>query len=172
MATPQATPAQAPSAPERSGKKIPLLIGALLLLLGGGGLVGYLRLGRAQAAQEKSAPVEIDPGLADLDAFALNLPDEDHDRHLRVGLRIALDQADVAAEINEQGLGYTRLRDRILSLLAACSAVELGTDEGREALRADVARTVGPLLEEPPFCEEGEQPARVLEVFFSEFLVQ
>ena len=174
MASHQATPAQAPSAPERSGKKLPLLLGATLLVLAGGGVIGYLRFGRVHPAPGEARPVEIDPGVADLETFTLNLPDEETDRFLRVGLQVALDRADVAAQINEQGLGYVRLRDRVLSLLAARSVAELVTDEGRELLRADVARVLGPLFEQPPLCDAaaGEPPAHVLEVFFSEFLVQ
>jgi flagellar FliL protein len=171
MPSPTVSPA-APSAARR-GQKLLLLLGAILVLLGTGGVVAYLRLARPQGAAGGERR-EADPGVAELEPFTLNLPDEGGDRHLRVTMHLLLDRADVAQEIDEQGLACTRLRDRILALLAAHSPAELTTTAGREALRAELARTIGPLLEAPPFVEpeEAEPPARVLAVYFTEFLVQ
>jgi flagellar basal body-associated protein FliL len=171
MPSPTASPA-APSAARR-GKKLPLLLGATLVLLGTGGVVAYLRLARPQGAAGGERR-EADPGVAELEPFTLNLPDEGGDRHLRLTLHLVLDRVEVARQLDGQGLACTRLRDRILALLAAQSPAELTTSAGREALRAELVRTIGPLLEAPPFVAPGQEepPARVLGVYFTEFLVQ
>ncbi len=162
MASPQGTPEK----PASRRKRLALILAASVLLLGGGGVVGYLRFGRGKLAGGDAAPLELHPGVAVLEPFTLNLPDEGGDRYLRVALRVVLDSPDAAHEINLQGAAYTRLRDRILSVLAAGSTQELVTREGREELRAAITRAIAPQL------EKAEVPGRVLHVYFTEFLIQ
>jgi flagellar basal body-associated protein FliL len=147
------------AAPPRRGKKLPLLAGALLLALGAAGVVYKARSGAG--AGEARAP-EHDPGIVALDPYVLNLSDPEGGRFLRCSLRIALDRDDVAEKWNTDPLLQTRLRDRIFSSLATRTASELTAPGGREALRARVKATVEPLFED----------AHVLEIYFTEFLLQ
>ena len=54
------------------------------------------------------------------------------------------------------------MRDRVLTLLNSKTASELTSYSGKEALRTELLRTLDELLED----------VRVLDVYFSEFLVQ
>ncbi len=164
----------ADAAPPGRGKKIPLLAGALVLVLAGVGVV-VLRMTRAAAATGESPPREFDPGVAELERFLLNLPSEAGDRSLRVQLQIVLDRTDVAERIDEEGLACARLRDRVLSVLAAQEPDGLTTPERQEALREELSRAIDPLLGQEPFLTGGDAeaaPARVLGIYFTEFLLQ
>ena len=148
-------------APRGRGKKVPLIAGALVLLLGGAGVV----LARERdAGAEAQAPtvVQHEPGVVALEPYVLNLMDPEGERYLRCTLRIVLDREDAAAKWNTDPLLQTRVRDRVFSLLAARTADELAAPGGREKLRERIRSTVEPLFEE----------ARVLEVYFAEFLLQ
>ena len=185
----ESVPKPAELSPKTKGTKLPLVLGALVVVLAGVGVIGYLQFGPRKPASEAGhpRPVPTEPGVAELEPFVLNLADAAGDRFLKVTVRLVLDQKDIAEKINQEGLAGVKLRDRILSLLATQSANELTTTEGRNELRAEIARVVEPLFESAPFLEqeqdhEGEKarennsdgapPAHVLEVFFTEFLVQ
>ena len=155
MATPTET------ARER-GKKVPLIAGALVLVIGGAGVV-IARKREASTGAEGLARAEPHaPGVIALEPYVLNLADDEGGRYLRCTLRIVLDRDDAARSWNTDPLLQTRVRDRVFFVLAARSADELAAPDGREKLRDKIKTTVEPLFEE----------ARVLEVYFAEFLLQ
>jgi flagellar FliL protein len=149
------------SAPRARGKKLPLLAGATLLALGGAGVVAFGLKEDEQAAASAVRP-ERDPAVIRVDPFVVNLSDPEGERYLRCTLRLVLDRQEAAAQANADPLLQARLRDRIFSLLASTRAGELASLTGRDAMRARIRETVGPLFGE----------AVVLEVYFTEFLLQ
>jgi hypothetical protein len=68
----------------------------------------------------------------------------------------------VAERITGEVLELARVRDRLLTVLSSKTAEEITSYEGKEDLRAELARAVAPLFGE----------AKVLEIYFTEFLVQ
>ena len=172
MSSPQASPAAVPAS--KSGK--PLLLSAAALLLAGAGVVGYQKLGRAAPpAQPAVAPSE--PGVVELEPFVLNLPDPAGDRYFRLRISLVLDRKEIA-ERASRGLVQVKLRDRILALLARQNPAGITSAEGKERLRGEVRTLVEQVLAEPPAYQKGDgqpgdgTPARVLEVCFTEFLLQ
>jgi len=176
-AVPQAFSPSVPQASAARRKKLAWILGASLLLLAGVSLVGLLR--REQAAPAATAeppPLEVDPGVVELEPFVLNLADPMGDRYLRLGVSLVLDRKEIA-ERASAGLPQVKLRDRVLSALSRKRASELTTSAGKELLREEILATVEPLFSEPPFFvpdEDGRaaHAAHVLEVFFTEFLLQ
>jgi flagellar FliL protein len=175
MSTPQSQ-AAAP-APARSGKKL-VILAAGVLVLAGAGVVGYLELGKepAPAAEGEAVekpPVVVEPGVVELEPFVLNLADPAGDRYFRMRASIVLDQKAIAARASD-GLGQVKLRDRILSLLSKKRASQVTTVEGKELLRTEVQAVVEELFARPPLYVEGSDPApaHVMDVFFTEFLIQ
>lgn len=188
-------PQAAPSAPAKSGSKLPVLA-AVLLVLGGGGYVAYRRLGSHAPARApaKEPVVPIDPGVVELEPFILNLADPAGDRFFRLNLRLLIDRKEAVARA-EAGLPQVKLRDRVLSVLSKKRASQLTSVEGKEALRAELLAAVDALFSErgyfagggrgKPAGGEGEggeeaavaeespaTPVHVLDVLFTEFLVQ
>jgi flagellar FliL protein len=161
--------ADAPTEAPRAKKKrmLPLLLLATGVIVGGSSVVGTLLAGAETAAGEPDgAAVEEarppgEPGVVALEPFVLNLADPEGDRYLRLTLSIAVDRAEVAERAASE-LEQTRLRDLVLTVLGAKLAEEITSFEGKEALRAELRRALAPYFE----------GARVLDVFFTEFLVQ
>ncbi|HEX6883724.1 MAG TPA: flagellar basal body-associated FliL family protein [Planctomycetota bacterium] len=168
----QASPAP-PAAPSPRSRKALVLVGVALLALAGGGVVA-LRLGKPHASPvERAAPVASEPGVLEIEPFVLNLPDPTGDRYFRLNLRLVLDQRAVAQRTGH-GLPKVKLHDRLLSVLAGKRASELATAEGKEALRAEIWSAAQPLFDAPPFHDPAQDPApaRILDVLFTEFLLQ
>lgn len=155
MAEPQASAPEAAS-PKRSGR------GPLALRMLGTAGVALLAACGGEAGELAALPTK--PGSLHLEPLILNLADPEGGRYLRVAIDIVVDRP-APAEAESAGsadLLSTRLRDRLLVVLASRTAAEVVSSEGKEALRAEVRRTAEPLLEE----------ARVLDVYFTEFRVQ
>ncbi len=155
-----AAPAEgAPAA--KSRKKLLVIGGGIAVLLAGAGIVLLGGGGKDHdTATEAAAEPSHDPAVVTLEPFVLNLADEESQRFLRIAIHVVLDRPQEAS--GAESLAGARLRDRLLTLLSGKTADDLGTFEGKESLRAEVRRTAEQLFEE----------ATVLDVYFSEFLVQ
>jgi flagellar FliL protein len=143
----QGSDVQAEVKPKKKGK-LPVLI-ALVLVLGAGGYFGFkMRTGAAKAAP-KIALGEIVP----LTEFLVNL--QDGDVYLRTEIALHL-RTGFAKEGLDKNL--PAVRDAILLLLSSKSLNQIGTTQGKEQLKKDIATAVNKLLEpgEPPSKESGE----------------
>lgn len=174
------SPTQAASAPstapaKKGGKKL-VILGAAVLVLAGAGVVGYTKFAKKPAAEpepEAPKPLVVDPGVVDLEPFVVRLADPAGDRYFRLHVEIVLDQKAIAKRA-DTGLGQVKLVDLVLELLAKKRASELVTVAGKELLREELRASVTTLFAEQPLYDEAVDPApaSVLDVFFTEFLVQ
>ncbi|NOT32168.1 MAG: flagellar basal body-associated FliL family protein [Planctomycetes bacterium] len=154
-----------------SGGKKALVIAAGVLALAGGVLA--CQETRAPAESGAKPPVVLEPTVVPVEPFVLNLADPEGDRYFRLTLQLVLDQRAVA-ERAAGGLAQAKLRDRIFALLSKKRVAQVTTVEGKELLRTELRETTGPLFATPPFhdAEHDPAPAHVLDVLFTEFLVQ
>ena len=175
MSTPTPTPAASGAPASKSGKKS-LILAAVGLILAGVGFVGYRRFAAHPAVEpevEAPKPLVVDPGAIYLEPFVVRLGDPAGDRYFRLRAEIVLDQKAIAKRA-DAGLGQVKLVDLVLELLSKKRASELVTVAGKEALRAELFTAVSALLTEAPLYDAAVDPApaTVLDVFFTEFLVQ
>lgn len=174
MSTP--TPPAPAAAPAGKGGKKLLILGAAVLALAGAGVVGYRKFAAEPGAAPEPAapaPVVVDPGVVDLEPFVVRLADPAGDRYFRLHVEIVLDQKPIAKRA-DTGLGQVKLVDLVLELLSKKRASELVTVAGKEALREELRAAVTQLFSEKPLFDEAVDPApaSVIDVFFTEFLVQ
>jgi flagellar FliL protein len=111
----------------------------------------------------------------DLETFLVNLADEGADRYAKVSIKLAVHPAEVATKVKEDELARARLRDRILTVLAAKTYEELSTPLGKEGLRKELQVQLQPLLAtvlEGGEKHEGEEPVSIEELLFGDFVVQ
>jgi flagellar FliL protein len=162
MSSPEDSPSR------RGGKKWLLL--AAVVILAGSGVVALQRRGSAPEHAVKK-PAASEPGVVELEPFVLNLADPTGDRYFRITVRLVLDRREIA-ERAASGLGHVKLRDRILSVLSRKRASEMTSLDARESLRDEILAASQALLAAPPFHDAGSEPARVVDVYFTEFLVQ
>lgn len=113
------------------------------------------------------------PELVELERMIVSLRDAGGSRYLRASIAIELDRepaprepapdaAEEPAAAREPDLLAARLRDRALAVLQSRRARDLVAAEAKEDLRAELARTLSPLVED----------ASLRGVLFTDFLVQ
>ena len=139
----------------KSWKSLILIIVALIVL-GGGGTAFFMLRGHAA---EPTA--EDGKGLLVFDPFIVNLADSGGSRFLRVNLQLVVAEESEAKELTEEPVKMKRVRSTILELLAVQKSESLVTDEGKQSLKKSILERASKAL-----------GTRVLDVFFSEFVVQ
>jgi flagellar FliL protein len=138
------------AAPRKGGKKL-LIIGlaGAVALLGGGGALAYVLLGKkgAEHADGKKHEARKMPVFVDLDTFTVNLKDNDGERFL---------QAKLVAEVKDPAGGemiknlMPAVRNEILLLLGSKQAGQLANREGKEALAREIVAAANKPLEGTP----------------------
>jgi len=165
-ATKTATPAA--GAPTKKGGKLPLVIGAALVLLGGGAAAfWYLRPHKApdKPAAEASAAARSAPLYYKFDpAFVVNFGAEGNVRFLQITLEaMSRDPAVVEAiKSNEPAI-----RNDLVLLFSAQQYDALMAPEGKEKLREATLESVRKAIN-----AEGGKGAAIEGVYFTSFVIQ
>lgn len=177
---------------KKKGKgKLFLLIGIGLVVVGGGATAAVLLLGgdkkpeagATAAAGEHGAPAaEGGHGeqaaaaghgaagaahgtgevLLPIDTFVVNLSDARGDRFLKLSVKAVTHDEALEKTLAENELVKSRLRDRVISVLAAKTYQEISNPIGKEGLRRELSQELNSVL----------GPGTVSEVLFTEFIVQ
>jgi flagellar FliL protein len=167
MAEPEA--AAVPETKKKSKMALWLILGAAIVLLGGGGfLARRYFLGSSpgatgvNAAEGAAAVIHEVKSVMNLEAFLVNLADMESTRFLKVTFRLGLDDANSGEEYTNDPVILAATRDKIISLLSTKTAEELLTLEGKERLRKEIREQVNAILPE----------GKIVEVFIMDFVVQ
>lgn len=161
---PAATPATAPAAPEKQKRsRLPIII-AVVLVLAAGAAGGWYWTQEKAAAHAASGPVKPRPNVfTPVEAFTVNLATTSMDRFLQVGM--TLETEGDAVELLKRQMPV--IRGRLLLLLTAKTAEELGTIDGKQKLMNEILGEVRAVL------PAGARPDRgVARVHFSSFVIQ
>ncbi len=155
--------------PEQKKKRklVPLLIiAATLGLLGGGGILVRNYMNRpkvpsqaSRGATEQGSKVK---SMMILDAFLVNLADEDAARFVKVTFRLGLDDPKSGEEYSSDPVTLAATRDRIISILSTKYAEDILSPEGKDKLRKEIIEKVNQVLPR----------GKVVEVFILDFVVQ
>jgi flagellar protein FliL len=127
-----------PQSPSRGlGKKMIILLGGLVLLLGIGGYFGYTLFfqekgpGAKAGHKENKEPEKV--AIIALDPFILNLSDPG--RHLKVAVQLELKNAKDEVQVKER---TPKLRDIIIMLLTSKSVDSVSSPEGKFQLKDEI----------------------------------
>jgi flagellar FliL protein len=142
-------------------KKMLILIGALILLLGVGGYFGYslFVVGKdktAKAAQKDNKSKEKTV-LVSLEPFILNLSDPG--RHLKVALQFELIDGKDEVKVKET---TPKLRDMIIMLLSSKSVDSVSSAEGKFQLKDEILLRANQVMDKELFKS----------VYFTDFVMQ
>lgn len=153
---------QAP-AKKSSALKWIIIIVVIVVVLGGAGAGAYFFLFKSKAPAVDKKPAEhAKPQVTifcPLDAFIVNLNDNDGERYLKVVMQLELSDQPALDELN---LLKPKVRDSILDLLTVKTYKEMMDPIGKQRLRDEIAyRTNGYLTK-----------GKVLKVYFQEFVIQ
>jgi flagellar basal body-associated protein FliL len=112
-----------------------LLIGMFAVVLLAGGRAYYSLFGPNPAEAAREFPLLEPAAIVRLDPFLTNIADE---RRARVQVALAVAPVSLSEEIQTDALVIARLRDKILTMLAARTYEELNTPSGKEDFRNQV----------------------------------
>ena len=150
---------------EKSGKgKLIVIVAvvAFLVIGGAGGAWFFLGQGEDPAAAEAGGPEEPSEFMVSLDTFVVNLADPGGRRYLKVTVRAITDDESLDSTLQQDDILRSKIRDRVITVLASKSLDNVATPVGKEGLRRQLLREVNGVLPEPA----------VSELLFVEFVVQ
>ncbi|HEY6506372.1 MAG TPA: flagellar basal body-associated FliL family protein [Vicinamibacterales bacterium] len=134
----------------------------VVLLAGGGGGGYWWWSHRAPAGAQAEAPPPAEPGIVSFEPFVANLADAGGGRFLRASLKLVVEGAERAKEVEENAVERAQLQSAILEVLTQQTADALVTPEGKTALKEAILARTGEVLHETP----------ITDVLITEFVVQ
>jgi flagellar FliL protein len=157
---------QQPIVPAKSGKLKRILVIAIggIVLLGAGAGGAYFAISKfGSHAPAKPAPAPP-PVFFPLESITVNLQSDDGAMHyLRTGLTLKLHDEKIQAALTER---MPEIRSRVLLLLSGKRPDDLATVEGKRTLAGELRTAI------EMTAGTAEQPVRVEDVLFTEFVVQ
>lgn len=152
--------------------KLPLIIVAVLVVLGVATMVVLPKLTSSKEKQEGAATTESSEksgeasaekqgpsALFPLDPFIINLRDPSGKRYLKIRVELELSGKELEAQITER---MPQIKDGLLILLSSKSYEDIESVEGKLRLRQEIVSRINSLL----------SSGRVQNIYFTEFVVQ
>jgi flagellar FliL protein len=145
-------------------KKLLVILGALLALLGAGGAgAWYLTNGGATRGGTQHEDAEKPPLFLPLETFTVNLQGDAAEKYLQVGLTLKMDDQ---SHIDLLKLHMPEVRSRLLTLLSSKKSGDILSPDGKKRLSDEILEQV-----RQPFTASGS-PQGVSAVLFTSFVVQ
>jgi len=137
--------------------------GVLAVLAVGGYLaVDYFRPPEAAASTEPETRPTPVKSTMNLDAFLVNLADEEAPRFIKITLRLGLSEANLGEMLAGDPVVVAAARDKIISILTTKTSQQILSPEGKNALRNEVRDVLNTLMPR----------GKVVEVYIMDFVVQ
>lgn len=159
----EGTPENGKKPPAKGGsKKILILIGGILLLLGIGGFFGYTMFFAKEKSKGGKEAIKEAKGkekmvILPMEPFILNLADPG--RHLKVAIQLELNDEKDEAKVKER---IPKLRDIIIMLLSSKTTDAVSSPEGKFQLKDEILLRANQAMEKEMFRN----------VYFTDFVMQ
>lgn len=153
--------AQAPAG--RSKKKLFLILGIAVAVLGGGGASAWYFIQKDTGHKEAKTEPAKPPIFINMEPFTVNLQPEGGEQYLQVAFTL---QVPDNAQTEVIKLHMPQVRSRLLLLLSGKKASEISSVEGKHKLAEEIINEVN-----KPFNPKGK-PQAVSGVFFTSFVIQ
>lgn len=152
---------ETPSGKRRLTKILVLVIG--LVVLGGGGYVGYAKFLTPSASVEAtnaSKPLKKSVGhVVSMKSFIVNLAGARGKRNLKLSLAVELQKPEYQEEVDKR---FSIMRDGVIILLSSKSYDDISDARGKKRLRREIISRLNSYL----------VVAQVRQVYFTDFVVQ
>ena len=132
-------------------------VAALFLLAAGCWLIGCQN-GNAASTEDKAAVLTT----IHLEDFVVNLADHDGRSYLRIGMDLAIENANPKTKPAQDSATVAVVRDSVISLLSTLKSDDLLTPDGKAKLKQDLIKTLNDRLPE----------LKAKEIYFNEFVIQ
>lgn len=114
--------------------------------------------GKAATSEDKTGAL----ATIHLEAFVVNLADNDGRSYLRIGIDLGVESETPREKTEQRSETVPVMRDSVISMLSTLKADDLMTPEGKKKLKLDLIKVLNDRLPE----------LKVREIYFSEFMVQ
>lgn len=162
--------AEGGATPKKKSKMLLVIIlGMAVLLLGGGGFFAYTQLLKAPAVDAENPegpapagakkPEEVGGAMYALDPFIVNLSDAKGKRYLKVKVEIELDNEEAVAIAEKY---KAKMRDMVIMMLTSLTFEEVMTPEGKMRVKDELLERFSRIM----------KPAKIRDIYFTEFVVQ
>jgi flagellar protein FliL len=174
----------APPPAKRSKKMLFIVLGAVVVSIVVGLVVGKLMFshkasaeGEDAQAEHKEAPHKTEPGkppvFVNLDPFTVNLQsDSGAEQYLQAVATLRVTDEKTGEELK---LYMPQIRHEILSIMAAKTAADVGSLDGRKKLAEEIRDVTNEVLGYKPSKRKkggDDEDSPVMAVFFTQFIVQ
>lgn len=139
---------------KRKSKKMIAVI-VMMVLLSGAGIWYWQVYGQDPLGMERSDPLEVSSPME----FTVNLADSGQRRYLKATVSLAYEASGLETELISR---QSELRDLMIGLFRARTVSEISCEEGTDTLRREIKEVVNDRL----------QTGKVIQVFFTEFIIQ
>jgi flagellar protein FliL len=144
------------------GKSQLLRIAGVVLLVAAGGGGYWWWSQRAPSGEQAEAKPTAEPGVVSFEPFVANLADEGGERFLRAGLKLVVEGAERAKEVEQNAVERAQLQSAILEVLTQQTADDLVTPAGKTALKKAILERTATVL----------RGTSITDVLITEFVVQ
>ena len=152
-----------------SNKILLILIGVILLIviaMGGGFFMMWSKMSSMNVVNSEEADNDMEEEVVEtmgptkkLETFIVNLGDKGGKRYLRVSMDLELENEESAKVVDKW---LPKLRDAVLMILPTKKYEDIGTVQGKSALRNEILTKLNELME----------PEAIKNIYFTEFVVQ
>ncbi len=153
-----------------SNKILIILIGVFLLVvvaMGGGFFMMWNKMSSmtTQNSEDVENGTEVEEVVETmgptkrLETFIVNLADKGGTRYLRVSIDLEIENEETGKVVDKR---LPKIRDAILTILPTKKYEDIGTVEGKSALRNEMLTKLNELME----------PEKIKNIYFTEFVVQ
>jgi flagellar FliL protein len=154
----------AKSPPKKGNKMLIMIIIAVTVVLGAGGIIGYMLMSGDETeagteAEKKEEKAKEETGIFALDPFVLNLAD--HGRYLKVSIQFEISDESMHDFVKTK---TPQLRDTIITLVSSKSLASISSPEGKFQLKDEVLFRANQIL--------GMEKDIFKNLFFTEFVMQ
>jgi flagellar FliL protein len=157
----EGSPKEKKSPSKGLSKKMIILLGGIIILLGVGGYFGYTMFFQEKTKGVKNSPKETKGKekmvLIALEPFILNLTDPG--RHLKVSIQLELNDEKDETKVKERN---PKLRDIIIMLLSSKTIEAVSSPEGKFQLKDELLLRANQAMEKEMFKN----------VYFTDFVMQ
>lgn len=136
-----------------------IILGLGILLVGGGGFFAYTKFTAPQPEEEPEETGRTLGEMYGLEPFVVNLADPKGKRYLKIQIEIEL----TSPEAVERAMKATpRLRDMVIMMITSLTFEDVMTPEGKILIRDELLQRFNQIM----------RPDRVLNIYFTEFVIQ
>jgi len=139
--------------------KLLIIIALVVVLLGAGGAGAYFKFLKPPGEKAENEKKQEVSAIYEMDTYMVNLADPGGKRFLKATMKLKVSSADTSEECKSRNF---ELRDLVLTLLAGKESEEVASADDKLALKKQVIEAVNRVL----------QKGKVLDVYFTDFLVQ